>query len=417
MGRLKMPVAYRLSDPGFTIYHRAALGGLAATIRSWTGRRHGVPAPLTFDEDRSINGGVLRDDQGRSVRAAVDSSSVTLAWDEPTTDRGALGLILQASFRCTDNEMIYLPGQGFGPERKDVLIAAHNALAQTFLQHNKKRPGIGEGQVVILDDDGESHAFTYKNVVRYAHQVAQASGLLSDGKGWEVEAGDLPDQASLTQTTLPGATGGTADLATSPEHAFLLQFLMVACPVFAIRSRKWEAKTRNCLVVPDVSDLRAFAEGLEEIGTNPIRRTNSYLGRIAGGAEEAAMRFLMDHRGIETVEKRGISGAHVYAMGDVAWVPNQQNRSWVARVKTPSEYPDFGVFEAADRTLGRAKIIQTKNGPFAIPGSPLPDLIAANLAAGRPVVRRLPRSRGQEEGLCGPQLSTGGIEGDEKRDP
>ena len=26
---------YSLSHPGYTIYHRAALGGLAATIRAW----------------------------------------------------------------------------------------------------------------------------------------------------------------------------------------------------------------------------------------------------------------------------------------------------------------------------------------------------------------------------------------------
>lgn len=70
-------------------------------------------------------------------------------------------------------------------------------------------------------------------------------------------------------------------------------------------------------------------------------------------------------------------------MGTVAWDKKQQNRSWIACVKPPKEYSDFGVFEAAEGTLGRAKIITTNKGePFAIPASPLPDLIAANLAAG-----------------------------------
>jgi hypothetical protein len=53
------------------------------------------------------------------------------------------------------------------------------------------------------------------------------------------------------------------------------------------------------------------------------------------------------------------------------------------RIDLPSRYPDFAVFEAAEGTLGRAKIIKTKKDEsFAVPSSPLPDLIAANLASG-----------------------------------
>lgn len=374
-------IVYRLSDPGFTIYHRASLGGLAASIRSW---KHGVPASLEFKEDRKSGGGTLSDGEGRSVGTALDATSVTLTWDGSTTDREALAMLLKASFRRTDTGMIYLPGQGFGQDREDLLLAAHNAYSQTFLQHPKKRPGQGTEVVTIVDDDENRHTFSFKKVDRYSHQTAQGTSLLGDG--WDVEVGELPETASLPQSLLPGATGGAADLATSPELAFLLHFLMVASPVFSIRSRKWEARVQSCVVVPDVSNLQSFARRLEDIGADPIRlrrSTNSYLGRIAGGAEEAAMRFLMDLRGIETVEDLGVSGAHVYAMGKVAWDKNQQNRSWIARVKAPSEYPDFAIFEAAAGAFGRAKIIKTKKDePFAIPTSPLPDLIAANLAAG-----------------------------------
>ena len=377
-------IVYRLSDPGFTIYHRAALGGLAATIRSWNARlKHGMPPPLplSFVEARGTNGGTLQNADGRSVRAAVDANSVTLDWDDPTTDRNALALVLEASFRRTDKGMMYLPGQGFGPDRQDVLIAAHNGYSQTFLQHPKKRPGQGVESVSIRDDQGQAHLFSYRKVDRYSHQTAQGTSLL--GEGWGVEPGELPETASVTQSLLPGATGGARDLAVAPEQAFLLHFLMVACPVVSIRSRKWESKAQSCLVVPDVSNLLDFARRLGRIGTGPIGQTNSYLGRVAGGPEEAAMRFLVDYQGIESVETLGITGAQVYAMGKVAWDQNQQNRSWVARVKTPSEYPDFGVFEAAEGAFGRAKIIKTKKGePFAVPASPLPDLIAANLAAG-----------------------------------
>ena len=37
-------IVYRLNDPGFTIYHRASLGGLAATVRAWN--KQGVAESL-----------------------------------------------------------------------------------------------------------------------------------------------------------------------------------------------------------------------------------------------------------------------------------------------------------------------------------------------------------------------------------
>jgi CRISPR-associated protein Cas8a1/Csx13 len=379
MGR--SPIVYSLNDPGFTIYHRAALGGLAASIRSWGIRGRAVEPPLSFDKDGPSGSGVLRDDSGRSVRASLDESTVTLKWEETTTDREALAMILKASFRRTDKGMIYLPGQGFGPEREDVQVAAHIGYSQTFLQHPKKRPGQGIESVNILDDDGKAYLFSYKKIDRYSHQTAQGTSLL--GEGWNIEPGDLPEMASVSQSLLPGATGGAGDLAGAPEQVFLLHFLIVACPVFSIRSRKRESKTQNCIVVPDVSNLVDFSSRIENIGTRSIDKTNSYLGRVAGGAEEAAMRFLIDLRGQESVEELSVSGAQVYAMGKVPWDSNQQNRSWIAQIKLPSQYPGFAVFEAAAGTLGRAKIIKTKKGePFAVPSSPLPDLIAANLASG-----------------------------------
>jgi len=63
MGR--SPIVYRLSDPGFTIYHRAALGGLAATIQSWKDSERGVDLPLEFDEERGTGGGALPGGSGQ----------------------------------------------------------------------------------------------------------------------------------------------------------------------------------------------------------------------------------------------------------------------------------------------------------------------------------------------------------------
>src|SRR3712207_6228070 len=79
---------YRLSDPNFTIYHRAALGGLAATVRAWGEN----PPP--------------------GIEAEATRDTVRLAWGEDLTPQAALQRILDASFKLTEDKLIDLPGQG-----------------------------------------------------------------------------------------------------------------------------------------------------------------------------------------------------------------------------------------------------------------------------------------------------------------
>jgi len=372
-------IAYRLDDPGFTIYHRAALGGLAATIRAWS--KHGVPEPLIYAPPLASEAGILTGADGSRIVISMDRAEITLAWDEKTSHRDALALLLSASFERTNEGMIFLPGQGFVPDREDVLIAVHNGVSATFLQHNKKRPGSGMRQVALADESsGRVQLLSYKKVDKYSHQFGQGTGLLGDG--WTVEAGEPPDVASIPQSLMPGATSGARSLGTSPQHAFLLHYLMVACPVVLLRPRNHSAKTQNCLVVPDVTDLRMFAMRLHRAGTSQIHRfSNTYLGRIVGGAEEAALRFLIDLRGLDAANFLGVSNFQVVAMGKIAWDKNQQNRSWIARVM-PDRLKELGVFEAAASQFGNAKWIKTEKGDsFAVPESPVPELVAANLAS------------------------------------
>ena len=268
------------------------------------------------------------------------------------------------------------------PDREDVLIAVHNGVSATFLQHNKKRPGSGVREVALVDGaSGALQLLSYKKVDKYSHQFGQGTGLFGDG--WTVEEGELPDVASIPQSLMPGGTGGARNLETSPERAFLLHYLMVACPVVLVRPRDRSPKTQNCFVVPDVKDLRVFAMRLHRAATSQVRSfSNTYLGRIVGGAEEAALRFLIELRGLDAACSLGVSNFQVVAMGKVAWDSKQQNRSWIARV-APDHMKELGVFEAAASQLGRAKWIKTKKGDsFAVTESSVPELVAANLASG-----------------------------------
>jgi CRISPR-associated protein Cas8a1/Csx13 len=349
---------YRLSNPGYTIYHRAALGGLAATIRAW-----GASKPP-------------------GIEAEVQPDFVRLAWGDDLTDQEALRRILDASFKLTGDKLIDLPGQGIRADQEDLRLAIHNGLAGTFLQHNKMRPGEKEPRRVELKFDGgeAGEIFTYKAIDSYAHQKAQKTGLLEEK--WK---GNLPATAAIPQWIMPGATGGAADLQGSAEEVLLLMFLMVGCSIFLLRPRTYKEKAQSCLVVPDVVDLAAFARALHRIasaGTEFKRFSHTYLGRVVGGAEEAALRFLIDLTADDIQSERSVAGCVVVAMGKVAWDANQINRSVIVKLK--GDYPEMDVFREANQHLGKARPIKLKDGQsYVVPDSPIPELIAANLAAER----------------------------------
>ncbi len=109
---------------------------------------------------------------------------------------------------------------------------------------------------------------------------------------------------------------------------------------------------------------------------------NNYLGRVVGGAEEAALSFLIDLNADDISETECVSGCQVIAMGKVAWDKNQINRS--ISIKLRGRYAEINVFRAAKQYLGRSKLIKINGGrSYAIPNSPVPELVAANLAADR----------------------------------
>ena len=354
---MEKELIYRLSNPGYTIYHRAALGGLAATIRAW-----GTDPP-------------------DGIAAEITSDRVRLAWSDQITDQEALRRILDASFKLTADKLIDLPGQGIRTGQDDLRLAIHNGIAGTFLQHNKMRPGEKEPRRFELKtDDDISEIFTYKAINSYAHQKAQGTELL-DKKYKDC----FPPIASIPQSVVPGAMSGALDLQAPAAEVVLLLFLMVGCAIFLLRPRTYQEKAQYCVIVPDVIDLERFARALHRItATGPgIKRfSNSYLGRVVGGAEEAALRFLIDLQAEDITSETSVAGCLAVAMGKVAWDKNQINRSIIVKLK--GDYPEMDVFRAAETYLSTPRIIKSKKGEgYAIPTSPIPELVAANLAAER----------------------------------
>ena len=359
------PLIYRLSDPNYTIYHRAALGGLAATIKAW---------------GKSPPDGIL---------PKLEQDSVTIEKLGDLTDQEALKRILAASFKLTEDKLIDLPGQFIGEGADDLRISIHEGLCLTFLQHNKMRPGEKEARKfsLRLADSEENHFLSYKAINSFAHQKAQGTGLLDETKkqSKNTDNGVLPKIASIPQSMIPGAMTGKKSLQAPVEEVILLLYLMVGCATFLLRPRTYKEKAQACIVVPDIIDLKKFALAMERVSSQSKdfeRFTRNYLGRVVGGAEEAALSFLLDMTAQDLEREKSIKGCQAIAMGKVAWDKNQINRS--ISVKVGGDYDELSVFRAAKQYLGKSKFIKMKDGKsFSVPETSIPELIAANLAANR----------------------------------
>lgn len=354
---------YKLHNPNYTIYHRAALGGLAATIQAWGAN------------------------QPEGITAFVERDYVRLAWNDELTDREALRRILAASFKLTEDKLIDLPGHFIGSDTAELRLAIHEGLCLTFLQHNKMRSGEKAPRYFPLKIEGSERIepIPYKAINSYAHQKAQGTGLLDEVNKDKGESGFFPDIATIPQSVIPGATSGKKALQAKAAEVILLLYLMVGCVLFLLRPRTYKEKAQACIVVPDVTDLLDFADSMQSLASSSqkIQRfSHTYLGRIVGGAQEAALCFLLDINADDIAATPGVSGCQAIAMGKVAWDKNQINRS--ISVKVRGNYQELNVFRVAKQYLGSSKLIKTKDGiTFAVPGSPVPELVAANLAADR----------------------------------
>src|SRR5258708_4018824 len=363
---LPNPLVYRLSDPGNTIYDRAALGGLAGSVGAWQDNDNEYDPPL-------------------DITSKLTRDAVELSWSEDLPAVEVVRRILDASFKLTTDKLIDLPGHRISEDKRGLRLAIHNGVISTFLQHTQARSV--EKIPLMLEvgsiDDQPSDLFRYKAVQSYAHQSAKSTGLL-DGKLWLSRVGSVA-LAKIPQSVVPGVTSGKVALQIIPKDALLLMFLMVGCSVFMLRPRTYKEKAQSCLIVPDVFDLLAFARALRNIaatGQGFKRFSNSYLGRVVGGAEEAALRFLIDLQAGDVTLEGGVFGCIVMAMGKVSWDKNQINRSVIARVK--NRYAEMDVFRAADEYLGKSKATKTDKGEsYVIPETHIPELVAANLAAER----------------------------------
>ncbi|CAM3466040.1 type I-MYXAN CRISPR-associated Cas8a1/Cmx1 [Brevibacillus invocatus] len=358
---MEYQLMYRLQDKGYTVYHRAALGGLAATIHAWQTNRSDI-APL-------------------DLKYEYDEQSVSIGWGEEVSDKEAIMRLLAASFRLTSNKLIDLPGLGLEDNQDGLRVAIHNGITGSFLQHNKMRPGEKENRTVnVAMEEDDVQMVSYKGLYSYAHQTAQGTDLFT-------KKGGLSKIATIPQSLIPGSTAGSGDLQASWKEVYLLLYLIVGSPIYLLRPRIQQEKLQTAIIVPYVTNLIDYTFTIKQFARSPqkARHYADYDRRIVGGAQEAGIRFVTELSLEQTLNSEwgGVGGCMVVTMGKVSWDNNQINRSSTYHIGT--NYEEIDIYLAAYQSAlgGVTKLKTKKEGIFAIPSSSVPALVASNLASER----------------------------------
>jgi CRISPR-associated protein Cas8a1/Csx13, MYXAN subtype/CRISPR-associated protein Cas8a1/Csx13, MYXAN subtype, C-terminal region len=360
-------LTYDLFNPTYTIYHRAALGGLACTIHAW------------------MESGEYERLAEQGIYCEYDKSAVRLKWDDHLSDAKVVQRLLDMSFRVTDKKLIDLPGHGISGSGDSERVAIHNALLGTFLQHGKSRPGDKGIRVInVADADNEDVVIplSYRPVNSYVHGTPLERGILN-------RKDPLNKPAKIPQSVVPGAVAGTVPLEAPGHEVFLLLYLMAGCQLYLVRSDMLKEKSQYCILVPDVCDLQLFTSQMIH-GTSKNQNINrdewfGFEKRVAGGAEEAALRFIVERLAVEAVRPAafGIKGFQIVSMGKIAWDKQQVYRNYIRFARI--HYDELNIFQTAiGSRLGAIRKIPLKSGEFFwVKETRFPAMVAANLVADR----------------------------------
>jgi CRISPR-associated protein Cas8a1/Csx13 len=337
-----------LFAPGMTLLHRAGLAGLWMTLKQFEERRLRLNAGSWTLADRSIE----------------------LHW----TDRAAFFEWLFAnSFKLTQSDLIWLTALGDPADNLQQAVIVHNAVLGTFLQHGQTRkaePANRPTGAASFELGDETLAVHFQRVSSYAHQRAHMD-LVKPTNGLTIPGWLFP--GAVVRHV---AHGDVTALEETPERLLALLYAPAGVVYFQVARRSRGLRPRFALVVPEISDLRGYAEArgaLLPLGTKELQ--------VAGTAE-AGWKVLSTLAARGLIRDLASAQCRVFSFGTLPWSPQQKTRVEVYTVHADSadKLKTFGLCQQ----LFRVRLVKPeKKDPFwDVPQ--VPDLVARNLTSGRP---------------------------------
>lgn len=349
-----MQIEFDLSNPSYTLLHRAGLAGLWISLNQLEKDKVDLPHKIKWEKT---------------------NRKIILNWEENGEDKAVIEWLLNECFQLQDG-LIALRGLDAKTMRKDALVIVHQGILGTFLQHNSTHKSIEVVKETLQSDEGEIQIpITYKSLASYAYQDFASN--LCDKKGKF-----LNKPISVAGWLNPGAVVRHVAFSTDtsfeepPENAFLLLFTPVACYYYVLRSRLRDKRAQYALIIPEISDLEKYALYRQ----NKHLRNAVYKDFYASGLGDAGLRFLTYETTANIANTFGLSSCQVVTLGTVAWSTQQKTRTDLYIVKADSQICKN--YEVCKDYL-QDKSVKGKESGF-IACSFAREIIAENLAQNKP---------------------------------
>ena len=296
-----MKLELDLSNPRYTLLHRAGLAGLYMTVNQLKNEKVKPPPNLQLQWN-------------------VTARRVILEWQGQ--DINCLRWLLQESFQISDEKLIELRGLNSKTMRIDSQVIVHSGILGTFLQHTSTHKSLGtETKFFELEPNIKPLQVTYKALSSYVHQ--EFAKNLCDPQGNFLKA-----PISVAGWLNPGAVvrhiafNSSTSFEELPEDALVLLFAPVACYYFLLRSKLRDKRSQYALIIPEVKNLEKYAS----YRTGNIREA-TYKDFFASGLGDAGLRFLIYEETAELAQTFELERCQVLTLGTVAWASQQKTRT------------------------------------------------------------------------------------------
>ena len=342
-------IKLHLGDPLMTLLHRAGLAGLWMTLHEFETRQ--LQGPGNF-------------------RWELTNRSVSLDWD--CKDFEALDWLLKKAFSL-DQGLITFTGLKGTDLQNRVLF--QQGLRGTFLQHpghfkSKTKASysfqLGESEAEITITYPICHFFVHQN---FAAELCNKKGELRKDAipvaGWLNPGAVVRHWAFEKETSFE-------ELSTL---ALVLLFAPLACQYFLLRSKLRDRRAQYAVVVPEITDLEAFARRrwhfVENFGVRDFHASN--LG-------DAGMRFLVKDQAAAESRMTKAPRCQVITFGTVDWSSKQKSRTQVHCIEASEKVCEL--YRTASEYFPD-RPIKGKEGTF-LASSFARELIAENLSQNLP---------------------------------
>jgi CRISPR-associated protein Cas8a1/Csx13 len=346
-------LTFHLSNPTFTLLHRAGLAGLYMTLKQLEKEKVTPAEGMQWD---------------------LNPRQVVLHWQGH--DQKALEWLLNEAFQLNDG-LIALRGLDSQSMRVDAQVIVHQGILGTFLQHTSthKADGIITRTFQFEGEDAAETPVSYKKLVSYIYQSFANS--LCDAQG-----NFLRKPISVAGWLNPGAVvrhvafSADTSFEEAPENALVLLFAPIACYYYILRSRLRDKRAQYALVVPEILDLQTYAQYRQ----NTNLRNAAYQDFYACGLGDAGLRFLTYETTARLANIFPVPRCQVLTLGTVAWATQQKTRTDLYIVNANAEV--CYNYQVCQNFL-RPKPVQGKEGTF-LALSFASELITENLGRSQP---------------------------------